>query len=163
RRDQQRLLVELESLGDAVDLVVIDAGYGLTPWSRRFWTQAQVVVLVTTTEDASVFAAYTALKLSAAGLIGLGVRGVGYHCDSDTAADDAHQRIQTACRRFLSLAVEALPALPRQDSKTTAGTRCGPRVWESPCSPFGRAALWLGRGVSDALPDRISRLCATAC
>ena len=36
---------------DEVDLVVVDAGCGITAWTRRLWLRAQCVVLVTTADD----------------------------------------------------------------------------------------------------------------
>ena len=62
RNAQQRLLGELQSLEGAVDLIVIDAGRGLTPWSRRFWSRANLVALVTTPDDATVLDAYAIVK-----------------------------------------------------------------------------------------------------
>ena len=49
-----------------IDVIVVDAGSGLTPWTRRFWLRAQLVLLVTTTDDAAVMDAYAAIKLSVA-------------------------------------------------------------------------------------------------
>src|SRR5262245_830812 len=61
RQAQQRLLNELDALGEGVDSIVVDAGHGLTPWTRRFWLRARLVILVSTTEDAAVLDAYATL------------------------------------------------------------------------------------------------------
>ncbi len=105
RAGQQRLLSELDSLGDEADVVVVDTGYGLTAWSRRFWMQARLVVLVTTTDDASILAAYTALKLSAADGIRPTLRVLVNGVEHEREAADALRRIDNSCRRFLSLPV----------------------------------------------------------
>jgi hypothetical protein len=68
------------------------------------------------------------------------------------AAEDAQRRVQKACRKFLSLSIDALPALPLHDGDFVAGaSNRGPRVWEEPNSAFARATLWLGRAVGDVL------------
>jgi MinD-like ATPase involved in chromosome partitioning or flagellar assembly len=151
RAGQQRLLGELDSLRDEVDTVVVDAGYGLTAWSRRFWTQARLVLLVTTSDDASILAAYTALKLSAADGIRPPLRVLVNRTDRDREADDAVRRIEKSCQRFLSLSIEALPALPRHEDEGGDSRRRAPRVWETPHSPFGHAVLWMARDVGELL------------
>jgi MinD-like ATPase involved in chromosome partitioning or flagellar assembly len=54
RHAQQRLLAELQTLGEVADLLVVDVGSGRSAWTRRFWLRARLVVLVTTTDDASL-------------------------------------------------------------------------------------------------------------
>jgi flagellar biosynthesis protein FlhG len=162
RASQQRLLGELDSLRDEVDVVVLDTGYGLTSWSRRFWTQARLVVLVTTTDDASILAAYTALKLAAGDGIRPQLRVLINRTDSDSDADDAVRRIEGSCRRFLSLSVEALPPLPRHDDEFGSTRRRALRVWESPHSAFGHAVLWMGRDVGELLEKPNISVCNDA-
>lgn len=151
RSAQQRLFAGLESLRGEIDVAVVETGYGLTAWSRRFWTQARLVVLVTTTDDASILAAYTALKLSATDGICPPLRVLVNRADGDREADDALRRIEASCQRFLSLSVEALPALPCHEDESGAVQRRAPRVWEAPHSAFGHAVLWMGRDVGELL------------
>jgi flagellar biosynthesis protein FlhG len=153
RDGQQRLLSSIDSLCDEIDLVVVDAGSGLTAWTRRFWLRAQCVVLVTTTDDASVMDAYAAMKASSADGIRPVVRLLINREINGAAAEDAQRRVQNACGKFLSLSIEALPALPLHDGDFGAGVNQGPRVWEEPNSAFSRATLWLGRAVSDGLAE----------
>ena len=151
RGAQQRLLAGLESLRDEVDLIVVDAGRGWMGCARRFWMRAQLAVLVTTTEDASLLDAYAALKLSAADGIRPVVGLLVNQAENDGAAEDAQRRVQSACQRFLSLSIESLPALPRHEYEYGAGAPRGLRIWERVNSSFGHAALWMGRSVSDLL------------
>ncbi len=151
RTGQQRLLSSIDSLCGETDLVVVDAGSGLTAWTRRFWLRAQCVVLVTTADDASVMDAYSAMKASSTDGIRPMVRLLVNSEINGAAAEDAQRRVQNACRKFLSLSIEALPALPLHESEFAAGAHRGPRVWEEPNSAFSRATLWLGRAVSDVL------------
>jgi MinD-like ATPase involved in chromosome partitioning or flagellar assembly len=151
RAGLQRLLSSIDSLSDEVDLVVVDAGCGLTAWTRRFWLRAQCVVLVTSADDASVMDTYAAVKASAAVGIRPVIRLLVNREVNGAAAEDAQRRVQKACRKFLSLSIDALPALPLHDGDFAAGASRGPRVWEEPNSAFARATLWLGRAVGDVL------------
>jgi flagellar biosynthesis protein FlhG len=153
REGQQKLLEEIDALDGEIDLIVVDAGCGLTAWTRRWWLRAQCVVLVTTADDASVMDAYSAMKLSKADGIRPCVRLLVNRGISEAVAQDAQRRVQKACQKFLSLSVVALPALPLAEDDFAAGALGGPRVWESPNSEFGRATLWLGRAVTDALTE----------
>ena len=131
-------------------MVVVDAGSGLTAWTRRFWLRAQCVVLVTTADDASVMDAYAAMKASSADGIRPVVRLLVNREMNGAAAEDAQRRVQNACRKFLSLSIDALPALPLHDSDFGAGAigaACLGRTEFGVC----RATLWLGRAVSDVL------------
>lgn len=151
RHAQQRLLAELQALRNETDLLVIDTGSGLTPWTRRFWLRAQLVLLVTTTNDLALMDAYAAIKLSAADRIETDIRLLANQCDSDAIADDGYRRLTTACQRFLQRSVLAVPPLPRHVAQRSASASQVPRVWEAPNSPFGHATLWLGRAVDDLL------------
>jgi flagellar biosynthesis protein FlhG len=157
RRAQDRLLGELQSLEGNFDLIVVDAGRGLTPWSRRFWSRAKLAVLVTTANDAAVLDAYAVLKESAAVAADLPVRLLVNQAAGDPAADDVERRLEHACQRFLSRSIPALPALPRHMAGGIAEAHAAPRVWEIPNSVFGHAVLWLGRTVSDVLAGNLGR------
>jgi flagellar biosynthesis protein FlhG len=157
RAGQQRLLGSIDSLCAEIDLVVVDAGSGLTAWTRRFWVRAQCVVLVTTADDASVMDAYAAVKASSTDAIRPVVRLLVNREINGAAAEDAQRRVQNACRKFLSLSIDALPALPLHEGDFVAGANRGPRVWEKPNSAFARATLWLGRAVGDVLAGHAQR------
>jgi flagellar biosynthesis protein FlhG len=151
RRALDRLMGELESLDGMFDLIVVDAGRRLTPWSRRFWSAANLNVLVTTGEDGAVLDAYGVIKASVAESPKAPLRLLVNQAVNDAAASDAHLRIENACQRFLSRSVEALPALPKHATNQFSFGREAPRVWEIPNTPFGHAVLWLGRAVEEIL------------
>ncbi len=151
RHAQQRLLSELQALGDVADVLVIDAGSGLMPWSRRFWLRARLVIAVTTTDDVAVMDTYASIKLSAAAAIGTEVYVLANQSDNDRIASDVERRLGAACQRFLGRHLAALPALPRHAGDSFGGIGVEPRVWESPSSPFGHAAIWLGHAVNELL------------
>jgi MinD-like ATPase involved in chromosome partitioning or flagellar assembly len=156
RRNVDRVVGELRSLEDEFDTVIVDAGHGLSPWSRRFWSAAKLNVLVTTAEDAAVLDAYASLKAGVAESPEAPVKLLVNQTDDDSMARDAQTRIESACQRFLSRAVEALPALPRHSVNHFAMGQEVPRVWEMPNSPFGHAMLWLGRAVEESIRGEVS-------
>ena len=108
---------------------MVDAGSGLTAWTRRFWLRAQCVVLVTTADDASVMDAYAAMKASSADGIRPVVRLLVNREINGAAAEDAQRRVQNACRKFLSLSIDALPALPLHEGDFVAGATIAGRVF----------------------------------
>ncbi len=151
RHAQQRLLAELQSLDAEFDLIVVDVGRGMSPWARRFWQDARLIVLVTAPDDLALMDAYAAMKQGTADAPRLPVRLLVNRAESETEAGDVQRRIDGSCRRFLAQSLPALPALPVSYSDFDSVERASPRVWEMPNSPFGHAALWLGRAVSDLL------------
>jgi flagellar biosynthesis protein FlhG len=151
RGAQQRLLSCLHTLTDCFDVMVVDAGSGVTPWSQRFWADARLIALVTTCDDAAVLDSYSTLKQGMAGNRTLPVRLLVNQAESDQTADDTHRRMAVSCHRFLSRSLPALPPLPLHADSDTGLAAGTPRVWEAPNSPFGHAAMWLGRAVSDIM------------
>ncbi|MEX0586955.1 MAG: AAA family ATPase [Pirellulales bacterium] len=154
RHAQQRLLTELQMLGQVADVLVVDVGSGLSAWTRRFWMRARMVIVVTTTDDVAVMDAYAAIKLGVAESLAGEIRVLANQCESDAIANDIAHRLSTACQRFLGCRVPALPALPQHLEVDTAGAARVPRVWESPNSPFAREVLWLAHAVDDVLTSK---------
>jgi flagellar biosynthesis protein FlhG len=163
RRAQQRLLDGLDELRTEFDVFVIDLGSGLTPWARRFWLHAQLVLLTTTTDGSALLDSYAMIKRSVIDRIGPEVRVVVNQAENEKLAADAHHRLSNACSRFLGRAMPSLPSLPRCDDDGNGGPL--PRVWDTPDTPFGHAMLWLSRAVRDVLSqhDLETHACATAC
>jgi flagellar biosynthesis protein FlhG len=155
RHAQQRLLGKLQSLDQIASAIVVDTGTGYTPWIQRFWLRAKLVLLVITTDDAAVMDAYATIKRSASTGIAADIRVLAAQCESEAKARAAYGRLSSACRRFLSRELATLPPLPVQVAECTREDRAGPRVWNSPNSPFGHAALWLGKAVSDVLAKSV--------
>jgi flagellar biosynthesis protein FlhG len=152
RQSVQRLLAALQSLDRKATVLVVDTGSGLTPWVRRFWVRARLVLLVTTTQNVSLLNTYTALKRCVRDSIPTDIRVLANRCDSDAIALDVNRRLSRACERFLGRPAAIMPALPRHtESDTELQKIAVPRVWEVPNSPFGHAMLWLGRAVGDVL------------
>ena len=155
RGAQQQLLSELETLHGEVDFIVVDAGYGLTAWTRRFWLRAQLVVLVTTPDDASLLDAYAAMKLSSADGIRPAVRCSSIERRTTRAAEAAYRRMQNACRKFLSLSIEALPRMPQHDDDIVAGGAIARRGCGRRRIRRLVATLWLGVRWVSVLAERM--------
>jgi flagellar biosynthesis protein FlhG len=151
RSAQQRLFGQLQSLESEAGLLVVDVGSGASPWMRRFWLRAELVIVVTTTDDLALLDTYALIKQNIGDGIDAEIRVLASQCDSDAIAGEAYGRLTNACRQFLSHTVRALPALPRD--LPAASSRAIGRVWERPDSPFGHAVMWLGRAVGDVMRD----------
>ncbi len=144
---------QLRTLDSCADLLVVDAGSGLTQWTRRFWQQARLVLLVTTADDAAIMDTYAAIKRARHERISADVRMLANQHDRDDVAEVVQRRLATACQQFLGCDLRHMPSLPLHGITGLASPGFSPRVWEAPDSPFGHAVLWLGRAVADALCD----------
>ncbi len=156
RHAQQRLMNQLRTLSGTADLLVVDAGSGLTQWTRRFWQQAQLVLLVTTAEDAAIVDTYAVIKRAKQERITTDVRMLANQHERDDVAEGVQRRLETACQRFLGCDLRHVPSLPLHGIAGLANPGFSPRVWEAPDSPFGHAVLWLGHAVDDVL-GRVSQ------
>jgi MinD-like ATPase involved in chromosome partitioning or flagellar assembly len=150
RRAQQRLMEQLQQLSGDADVVLVDTGSGVTPWTRRFWRRASLVLVVTTADPPAVMDSYATIKLAGAHQIDTEILCLVNRCHDPARTAEACQRLSAACQRFLARTVPAAPSLPLH-AKPDDAAAVAPRVWESPDSPFGHAVLWLGRAVADTL------------
>jgi flagellar biosynthesis protein FlhG len=102
-RSLRRLVVELRSLHSQADLIVLDAGFGMSPWVERMWTAALQILLVTTTDAAAVRDAYTAVKLAPWGDVDGKLRLVVNQCDDLALGTRVGERFSSTCRQFLGM------------------------------------------------------------
>jgi flagellar biosynthesis protein FlhG len=109
---QERLLFELDRLGRHADVVVLDAGSGLNHVVKRFWQAADIVLLVTTSENTSVMDSYAAIKVFSALRKATGVH-VLVNCADEAEGDGVFARLARACQHFLGLGIESAGQLPR--------------------------------------------------
>ncbi len=119
---QQRLLRELDQLGRHADVVVLDAGSGLSATLQRFWAAAETVLLVTTADSASIMDGYAAVKLFLAQRPQVRVATIVNQSPQTEFADEVHSRIAQACQRFLGRTVDAGAIVP-WDAAITAAAR----------------------------------------
>jgi MinD-like ATPase involved in chromosome partitioning or flagellar assembly len=149
RRQARQLSAALQGVRHEADVFIVDAGSGVSAITRRLWRQSRHILLATTADDQAVMDSYAHIKL-AENDANCDIRILVNQCENARTASRAVARIATACERFLNRTVKAAPALP-PSSKSSSQFKVAPRVWDAPESPFGHAALWLGRSVIDAL------------
>lgn len=99
----RRLLTELRSLHGVADLVVLDAGHGMSPWVERLWTAALQVLLVTTSDAAALRDAYAAVKLAPWGDVDGKLRLVVNQCSDVSLAQRVGDGFSSTCRQFLGM------------------------------------------------------------
>lgn len=125
-RQQERLLAQLQSLGKHADLVLIDAGCGVHDSTRTFWSHAERIVMVTTSEAYSVMDTYATIK-SLADVAGQRPISLLVNQQSDmTHAVDVHRRIDQSSRRFLGRSVEWLGHVPQDPSVVDCAREAAP-------------------------------------
>lgn len=100
---QQRLVGELQNLAPHAEVVVVDAGSSRNQFVRRFWQAANVVLVVTTTDSASIMECYAAIKVLATPDGAPPIHTLVNRAPSAAVARDVQSRIGEACRRFLAV------------------------------------------------------------
>ncbi len=99
--DRHRLLVELETLQDTTDVLIIDTGAGIGRNVLAFTAAADQVVVVTTPEPTAITDAYAVIKV----LVRCGTAGsINVMVNQAKSRDEAkmvHERIAGVCRQFL--------------------------------------------------------------
>ena len=120
----RRLIDELRSLHAQADVVVLDAGSGMSPWVQQLWKSAQQILLVSTNESVAVMDSYAAVKLSPWGDVDDKIRLVVNRCDESRVAKEVGTRFADTCRRFLGIRVaEAASVGTRPDIVTSVTQR----------------------------------------
>lgn len=97
------LVQPLRALADQLDFVVVDAGSGPTRTARQLWQAADMVLLVTTTEPASVMTTYGSIKALVSAGRSVPIFGLVNRAPRRSAARDTHSQLARACRRFLAI------------------------------------------------------------
>jgi flagellar biosynthesis protein FlhG len=109
---QQRLLRQVDQLGQYADWVIVDAGCGLNHVVRRFWEAADQVLLVTTGEAVAIMDAYAAIKLFLGEFPRTFVQTVVNQSPGDADAEAVHARLAMAARRFLGMTLTPAGSVP---------------------------------------------------
>ncbi len=147
---QERLIHQLLGLGQFADVMVLDAGSGLTHVVRRFWRMADLVLLVTTPEPDAIMDAYAAIKVLPEPGAQLRLRTL-INLATDEAAARVHERLQTVSDRFLGRRVAAAGSIPTEPAVRDAARLGQPFVLTAP-----------GSAASEQLTKLAERLMATA-
>jgi len=110
----ERLLSQLQNLQSDADLVVVDVGSGPSGLRRRFLEAADVKLLVTTPETASVLDTYAAIKALAGSDKPHSIHTLVNLAGSAETAQRVHARLAEACRRFLGVETVAAGRVPAE-------------------------------------------------
>jgi flagellar biosynthesis protein FlhG len=131
---QQRLLAQLKGLGAHADFVILDVGSGANRVIGQFWQAAENVLLITTPDVMSIMDTYAAVKILCGGGAMPALRSVVNFAPDVATADDVHQRLARACRRFLGLRVTSAGHVPCDARVTAAAGACQPFLVEHPAT-----------------------------
>ncbi len=116
REAVKRVLAELRSLHAHADMVILDAGCGMSPWVEQLWKAAHQVLLMTTLDSVALMDSYATVKLAPWGDVDSKVRLVVNKCNESRLALQAGDRFAVTCRRFLGVNVSQPPAVLLQAS-----------------------------------------------
>ncbi len=98
---QKRFIDQLAGLANRADLVVLDGGNGLHPFTRRLWHACRELVLVSSTDASAVLDTYAALKIAVDPVRRPQIQLLVNMCTDAGEAAEVHGRIRRSCRRFL--------------------------------------------------------------
>ena len=110
-----RLFAQLLALGDATDVVVLDAGNTPGRLAGRCWQQSDALLVVTTPEAAAVMETYNAIKLLWPRQRTQPVHLLVNRAIDRRAADDVCRRLAKACSRFLAVELNLAGYVPADD------------------------------------------------
>ena len=113
-----RFLSELRGLHAQADVVLVDAGSGMTPWMQSWWRAAHQSFLITTTDEESIKGAYASIKLASWGDVDGKLKLVINRSDNEDSALRIADRFVSTCRRFLGVNVGQ--ATPLADAENFA-------------------------------------------
>ena len=138
----ERLIVQLQSLGSLVDLVLFDVGDGAGRTAWRLWRAADEVLLVVTPDTAAITGAYASIKILAAGSDSVSLRILVNQATSKKSAAEAYARLARACTRFLGFSPRLAGCVPRDPKVSAACTAGEPFVLAAPdCPAWPRYAV----------------------
>ena len=101
----KRFLEELRKLHSHADVVVLDAGDGMSPWVQWLWKAAQQILLITSAEASSVTESYATIKLAPWGDVDGKLRLVVNRAEDRSVADRVGNNFAATCRQFLGIKV----------------------------------------------------------
>jgi flagellar biosynthesis protein FlhG len=109
---QARFIEGLKRLAPHAEVVVLDAGSSRGQFARRLWQAASTVLVVTTTDDASILQCYAAIKVLSDGESSAATQTLVNLASDVDSATDSHARIGEACQRFLGLRTSSAGSMP---------------------------------------------------
>ena len=145
---QERLVSQLLDLGNRADCLVVDAGNGPNRLIKRLWQAADLILLVTTSELASVMDAYASIKVLAAGDDSIRIQPVVNMTSAPDEVDEVFGRLNRACLRFLGIHLNAADWIPADPQVVLAGKAEKPFVLSAAACPAARRLKRLAEAVA---------------
>ena len=121
---QTKLIEQFSGLGNRADLVVLDGGNGLHPWTRRLWHTCHELVLVSSPDNNVVLDTYAAMKVALDPARPPRVHLLVNSSSGEAEAAEVHARIRRSCLRFLGFDLPHWHWLPG-DADVVAGGQQG--------------------------------------
>ncbi len=145
---QERLIGQLIDLGNRADCVVVDAGNGSNRLMKRLWQAADLILLVTTTELASVMDAYASIKVLSAGDDSFRIQPMVNMTASADEVDEVFGRLSRACLRFLGIHLDDPDWLPTDPQVSLSGKAEKPFVLNAVSCPAARQVRTVAESVA---------------
>ncbi len=151
------LTAAIRSLGNEADLVIVDAGWGLSPAAERLSRDADAVLVVTTATDAAIMEAYAAIKRLIAVEPDSKVSVLLSRCGTVDEADDAFVRLRHGCKRFLNTTIESAGSIVEDPTVADAQSCAAPFVVLSPRCEAARGVQQAAEHLLGAISTHSSR------
>jgi len=116
----KRLLGQINCLGNPADLVVLDAGNGLSNTIRPLWQAADLILQVTTAEVPSIIDTYAAIKTLLANENVGQIHALVNRAPNVEVAQNVQGRLARACRRFLGIQLKTAGHISNDQRVTEA-------------------------------------------
>jgi len=146
----ERLLSQLQNLQSDADLVVVDVGSGPSGLRRRFLGAADVKLLVTTPETASVLDTYAAIKALAGSDKPHSIHTLVNLAGTAETAQRVQARLADACRRFLGIETIAAGRVPAEAQLAAAARAATPLVLGAAQTSAAREFYRLAKAIAGA-------------
>lgn len=157
-REQQVLLQdELDSLSQALDVLLIDTGAGISANVTFFAAAAQEILVVLTPEPTALTDAYALIKVLSLQYRERRFRVLVNMARQARDATDVFFKLQAATERFLNVSVDYLGFIPIDDYVPLAVTRQHAVVTLHPHAPASRAFRRLGDLVAQWRPSAVPK------
>lgn len=149
-RERSIVCHAVEEILPSFDVLIIDTGAGIGSNAVSFATWADQILLVATPEPTSIRDAYAMAKV-------LNVRGgvdrlglIANQVATESDGYDLHQRVDQIVRQFLTLQLDYMGAIPRDEAVRMGVTAGQPCVLGNPTSKASRAIEGLAHRLMEA-------------
>ena len=100
-----RFLTQVRSIHEHADVVLLEAGEGMSPWVQWLWKAAQQIYLVTKPDAAAVKDSYATLKMAPWGDVDGKISLIVNDVSDSNQAGQIGQNFSATCRQFLGMNV----------------------------------------------------------